>query len=130
LERPLFDMYRYRYTLLNNSSFVLTVQMFCITTMKNILKANLILHFLCFKLFVVQRSEPGPHNYFHPGPELHKKDVTLLLAYYIKYGFNFFFLLGNGRTEIFFIIHSHNSCRPSGDCGGSRDRTRNCCIAV
>jgi hypothetical protein len=28
------------------------------------------------------------------------------------------------------LIHSHYSCRPSGDCGGSRDRTRNCCVAV
>jgi hypothetical protein len=27
-------------------------------------------------------------------------------------------------------MHSHNSCRTSGDSGGSRDRTRNCCIAV
>jgi hypothetical protein len=26
--------------------------------------------------------------------------------------------------EILFILYSHDSCRPSGDCGGSRDRTR------
>jgi hypothetical protein len=26
--------------------------------------------------------------------------------------------------EILFILHSHDSCRPSGDCGGSRDRTQ------
>jgi hypothetical protein len=31
---------------------------------------------------------------------------------------------------LFYYIHSHYSCRPSGDCGGSRDRTRNCCVAV
>jgi hypothetical protein len=29
-----------------------------------------------------------------------------------------------------FILHSHGSCRPSGDCGGSWDRTRNCCVTV
>jgi hypothetical protein len=34
------------------------------------------------------------------------------------------------HSEICFFIHSQYSCRPSGDCGGSRDRTRNCCVAV
>jgi hypothetical protein len=32
--------------------------------------------------------------------------------------------------EILFILHSHNSCRPLGDCGGSRDRTRDCCVTA
>jgi hypothetical protein len=32
--------------------------------------------------------------------------------------------------EILFILHSHDSCRPSGDCGGSRDRTRDCCVTA
>jgi hypothetical protein len=34
------------------------------------------------------------------------------------------------NPEILFIIHSYCSCRPSGNCGGSWDRTRNCCVAV
>jgi hypothetical protein len=33
-------------------------------------------------------------------------------------------------TEILFILHSHVFCRPSGDCGGSRDRTRDCCVTA
>jgi hypothetical protein len=32
--------------------------------------------------------------------------------------------------EILFNLHSHDSCRPSGDCGGSRDRTRDCCVSA
>jgi hypothetical protein len=41
---------------------------------------------------------------------------------------NFFFFLivfysgmDASHPEIWFYIHSHNSCRPSGDCGGSGD---------
>jgi hypothetical protein len=48
--------------------------------------------------------------------------------------FFFFIVFYSGRDashpEIWFLIHSHNSCRPSGDCGGSQDRTRNCCVTV
>jgi hypothetical protein len=42
------------------------------------------------------------------------------------------FLLKNGRLTSWdlILIHSHNSWRPSGDCGGSRDQTRNCWVAV
>jgi hypothetical protein len=32
--------------------------------------------------------------------------------------------------DILFILHSHGSCRPSGDCGGNRDRTRECCVTA
>jgi hypothetical protein len=33
-------------------------------------------------------------------------------------------------SGVLFILHSHDSCRPSGDCGGSRDRTRDCCVTA
>jgi hypothetical protein len=48
--------------------------------------------------------------------------------------FVFYSGMDASNPEIFYLflllIHSHYSCRPSGDCGGSRDRTWNCCVAV
>jgi hypothetical protein len=50
---------------------------------------------------------------------------------------NIFFLIvfftqeGTPRIlRFYFVLHSRNSCRPSGDCGGSRDQTRNGCVAA
>jgi hypothetical protein len=51
----------------------------------------------------------------------------------LRYFFLIFFFYSGmdaSHPEILFIIHSHNSCRPSGDCGGSRNRAQKCCVAV
>jgi hypothetical protein len=43
------------------------------------------------------------------------------------------FLLRKGRLaswDFCFVLHSHNSWHPFGVCRGSRDRTRNCCVAA
>jgi hypothetical protein len=45
----------------------------------------------------------------------------------------FFFYSGRDASHIlrfYFVPHSHDSCRPSGDCGRSWDRTRNCRVAA
>jgi hypothetical protein len=48
--------------------------------------------------------------------------ILFLIFFYSK--------MDASHPEILIFIHSHNSCRPSGDCGGSWDPTRDCCVAV
>jgi hypothetical protein len=59
--------------------------------------------------------------------------VRFRVSYHcISFFFKLTFVIRKGAPHIlrsFFYTHFHCSCRPTGDCGGSRDRTRNCCVA-
>jgi hypothetical protein len=72
---------------------------------------------------------------FAPDPDL-LLCCAVVKTLYVQGEIFFFFLIvfysgmDASFPEILFILHSHGSCRPSVDCGGSRDRTRDCCVTA
>jgi hypothetical protein len=58
------------------------------------------------------------------------RHLTLIQYHYTIFKIVFYSGMDASFSEILYISHSHGSCRPSGDCGGSRDRTRDCCVTA
>jgi hypothetical protein len=87
---------------------------------------------LC-KLFIEKNFVHNP-RYFWYKCQKASKEIDFNFKMALWFSTTFFFVFYSGRDashpEILVMIHSYCSCRPSGNCEGSRDRTSDCSVAV